>query len=112
MQEPLLTAAKEPPPVSRLDGYFKYTARGSSLTTEIRAGIVNFLCNSYLLVLIPQILHNEGRGLPKDAYLIAFVVSTSASSILLGLLANLPIPAGVGIAFAGCHCRQLTLSTL
>lgn len=38
-------------------------------------------------------------GLDKNVYLFAFCVATTASSVMVGLFSNLPLPAGVGI---GC----------
>jgi AGZA family xanthine/uracil permease-like MFS transporter len=83
-----------------LDRRFEITARGSTIRTEIAAGIVNFVANSYLVVLIPQVLHNGGNGLPQQAYLLSFVLSTCTSSILVGWFSNLPLPCGVGIGCA------------
>jgi AGZA family xanthine/uracil permease-like MFS transporter len=40
--------------------YFLITARGSTISTEIRAGIVTFLTMSYILLVNPQILGNAG----------------------------------------------------
>lgn len=41
---------------SCIDRWFKVTERGSTIRTELNAGVVNFVANSYLLVVIPQIL--------------------------------------------------------
>jgi len=59
-----------PRAISTLDDYFSITARGSSIRTEIFAGFINFLANSYLLVLTPQLLHHgasDGSGYVEKA---------------------------------------------
>lgn len=81
-----------------LDNYFLISKRGSTLETEIWAGFINFVANSYLLVLIPQILKNGDLD-PKASFS-GFIVATVVSSVLLGALANLPIPAGPGLGCA------------
>jgi hypothetical protein len=98
---PLETSPYRPGSFSAwLDRRFEITARGSTIRTEIAAGIVNFVANSYLVVLIPQVLHNGGNGLPQQAYLLSFVLSTCTSSILVGWFSNLPLPCGGGIGCA------------
>ncbi len=40
----------------RLDDFFELSARGSTLTAEIRGGIVTFIAMAYIVVLNPIIL--------------------------------------------------------
>jgi len=82
-----------------LDRFFALEQRGSSLRTEALAGLVCFLANAYQLTVVPEIMHNGGRGLSKPAYAFAFAVTTAFSSVLVGLMSNLPVPLGIGI---GC----------
>src|SRR6185312_4975857 len=42
--------------VGRLDKFFELSARGSSLTSEIRGGVVTFIAMAYIVVLNPIIL--------------------------------------------------------
>jgi AGZA family xanthine/uracil permease-like MFS transporter len=86
-----------------LDSYFKLSERGTSVGTEVRAGLTTFLVMAYIIFLNPLILSNmfpEGeRG--------AFIVAASAATALLagiltiamGLVSNYPIAlaAGLGI---------------
>lgn len=93
---------------SWVDSYFKLTERGTSVKTEFIAGFVCFVANAYQVVLIPEICHNKGKGLDKDVYLFAFCVSTAVSSTLVGLMSNLPLPAGVGIGCSTYFAYSLT----
>lgn len=89
-----------------LDAYFHVSARGSTLRTEFLAGFVNFVANSYLLVLIPRIL--ERGGVPPAAATTSFVISTALGSLILGLLANLPVPVGPGLGCAAFFAYGMT----
>ena len=50
------SSSSSPSQVSRLDRFFQITERGSSVSREIRGGIVTFFSMSYILVLNPAIL--------------------------------------------------------
>ena len=50
------SSSSSPSQVSRLDRFFHITERGSSISREIRGGIVTFFSMSYILVLNPAIL--------------------------------------------------------
>lgn len=89
--------------------FFSISKRDSSVKTELFAGFVCFMANAYQLVLIPDIMHNQGLGLDKDVYLFAFCVSTALSSIMVGLFSNLPLPAGVGIGCSTYFAYSLTM---
>ncbi|MCW2833260.1 MAG: family permease, partial [Nocardioides sp.] len=39
-----------------IDGFFKITERGSTLSREVRGGLVTFLTMAYIIVLNPLIL--------------------------------------------------------
>jgi xanthine/uracil/vitamin C permease (AzgA family) len=43
--------------------YFRVTERGSTVATEIKAGIVTFLTMSYILLVNPQILSAAGTAI-------------------------------------------------
>jgi hypothetical protein len=58
---------------ARLDRYFDVSARGSTITTELRAGAATFLTMAYILFVNPQILGSVaapgGAKLPFDEVL-------------------------------------------
>ena len=86
-----------------MEGFFRLSERGTTVGTEVRAGVTTFLVMAYIIFLNPLILSNmfpEGeRG--------AFIVAASAATALLagiltiamGLASNYPIAlaAGLGI---------------
>ncbi|MEA2556429.1 MAG: adenine/guanine/hypoxanthine permease, partial [Actinomycetota bacterium] len=50
-------------PGGGLDGFFKITARGSTVRTEVIAGITTWLTMAYILFVNPSILGLGGKGL-------------------------------------------------
>ena len=108
-QEPLLLHKKS---LGALDSFFRISERGSDVRTELFAGFVNFLANSYLLVLTPQLLHHGAstkRGFAdKVVSLTGFVAGTVSASLLFGLTSNLPIAAGPGVGVAAYFAYGLS----
>ena len=81
--------------MSFVDRHFALAKRDTSPRLEIVGGITSFLAAAYLLVVIPSLLATGGmdRGAATTATIIVFV----ASSVLMGLYANLPFIVGPGI---------------
>ncbi len=71
-----------------LDDFFRIRERGSTIGTEIFAGITTFLTVAYILVLNPLILSNA--GLPAHDVFIATAVVSAAATLMMGLTANFP----------------------
>lgn len=88
-----------------VDGYFGLTARNTTVGREVRAGLTTFMVMSYILFLNPIILSNMFAG--DEAAAEAFIPAAAAGtalvagllSILMGVVANVPIAlaAGLGI---------------
>ncbi|HOV14529.1 MAG TPA: NCS2 family permease [Spirochaetota bacterium] len=80
-----------------IGNFFKFSERNTNIKTEIIAGIATFLTMSYIIVVNPQILSNA--GMEFNGVLFATVMVASISSILMGLVANLPyaLAPGMGI---------------
>ena len=80
-----------------LEKYFKLKENGTTVGTELRAGIATFLTMAYIIVVNPGILSKT--GMPFAGVLLATVLVAMISSILMGLVANLPfaVAPGMGI---------------
>jgi AGZA family xanthine/uracil permease-like MFS transporter len=80
-----------------MDKFFKLTERGTTVGTEIRAGIATFLTMAYIIVVNPNIL--SASGMAFSDVLFATVIVSALSSIMMGLFANLPfaLAPGMGI---------------
>ncbi len=70
-------------------GFFDVAARGSSVRTEITAGLSTFLAVAYIIVVNPAIL--KAAGLPVGASTVATICVAAVGTLLMGLVANRPI---------------------
>ena len=96
-------------PQGRLDGYFKITERGSTVSREVRGGFVTFLTMAYIIVLNPLILgfipDSEGQflaGGPGDGSNLPAIAAGTALvagllTILMGAVANFPLALATGL---------------
>jgi adenine/guanine/hypoxanthine permease len=88
---------------SGLDGYFRITERGSTVRTEIIAGLATWLTMAYILFVNPQILgalpDADGTQLAFDQVLTVTALVAGLASLAMGLYANYPfaIAAGLGL---------------
>ncbi|MDY6935789.1 MAG: NCS2 family permease [Spirochaetota bacterium] len=71
-----------------LDRYFKITERGSSVKTEIIAGITTFVTMAYIIIVNPKIL--EAAGIPFGASMVATILSAFFGTLLMGIYAKRP----------------------
>ena len=78
-----------------MNKFFHLKERGSSVSTEIIAGITIFLSMAYILAVNPDLL--SMAGLDKGAVFTATAVSAAVATLLMGLLANLPIALAPGM---------------
>ena len=81
------------------DLYFEVSARGSTLQTEIFAGLSTFLSLAYILVLNPAILSKAGFN--SDSVLFATAVASGLATILMGVWAKLPFALAPGLEMNG-----------
>jgi len=90
-------------PTSGLDRYFKVSERGSSVRTEIIAGLATWLTMAYILFVNPAILGSipdqAGTTLPFDQVLTVTALAAGVMTILMGVVANYPfaLAAGLGL---------------
>jgi AGZA family xanthine/uracil permease-like MFS transporter len=103
------TDTPQPAPTSGLDRFFKISERGSSLSREIRGGVVTFFTMAYIVVLNPLILGfakdvngdflgggaGDGSNLPAIAAGTALVAGLL--TILMGVVANYPLALATGL---------------
>ncbi|MDO4908572.1 MAG: NCS2 family permease [Corynebacterium sp.] len=86
-----------------LDRYFKISERGSSIGTEIRAGLVTFFAMAYIVILNPLVLgtsaDHTGRILGVPQVAAATALAAGVMTIAFGLIARYPfgIATGLGI---------------
>lgn len=88
--------ASEPrKPKDALDRYFGLTAQGTSVVTELRAGLATFLTMAYIMFVNPAIL--QQAGMDHGAVFVATCLAAAAGSVIMGLYANYPIALAPGM---------------
>jgi adenine/guanine/hypoxanthine permease len=78
-----------------LERLFQLKAHGTTVRTELEAGVTTFLTMAYILAVNPLILAEA--GVPVEGALFATAVSAAVGSILMGVLANYPFALAPGM---------------
>jgi AGZA family xanthine/uracil permease-like MFS transporter len=106
-------AAKLPsePPKNALDGYFKISERGSSVAREVRGGLATFFAMAYIIVLNPIILSSGtdkfGHHLDNGQLVTATVITAAFTTLLMGVIGNVPIALAAGLGVNSVVALQL-----
>ena len=79
----------------KLDSFFGVRERGSSIRTEVRAGIITFIAMSYILVVNPTMLTDA--GMDWNAVFTATVISAATATLIMALYAKYPIAQAPGM---------------
>ena len=90
---------------SQLDRYFRITERGSTVRTEVVAGVATFLTMAYILFVNPQILgalpDANGTTLPFEQVLTVTALVAGVATIAMGLWAKVPFALAAGLGLNG-----------
>ncbi len=78
-----------------LERTFQLTAHGTTVKTELLAGLTTFLTMAYIIFVNPDIL--AAAGMPKDAVFVATCLAAALGSLIMGLYANYPIALAPGM---------------
>ena len=78
-----------------LDSFFHITERGSTLSTEIKGGVITFLAMCYILVANPAIVGNAYPNI--DQLFTATAIAACVSCILMGIYARFPVALAPGM---------------
>ena len=78
-----------------LDKFFQLGEHGTTVRTEVLAGLTTFLTMAYIMFVNPSILGDA--GMPKGAVFVATCLIAAFGSVLMGLLANYPIAIAPGM---------------
>lgn len=83
----------------RLDEYFGITARGSTIRTEVKGGVITFLAMSYILIVNPNILGTAavGYGYNFNQLFTATALAAIISCLLMGLYSRFPVALAPGM---------------
>ncbi len=93
-----------------LDSYFKISERGSSVGTEVRAGITTFLVMVYILFVNADILGSA--GLDKTAVAAGTALVAGLLTIAMGVFSNYPLAMAAGLGINAAVAFGLTAQGL
>jgi AGZA family xanthine/uracil permease-like MFS transporter len=80
---------------SWLDRFFRLQAHGTTVRTELIAGLTTFLTMAYIIFVNPSILGDA--GMPKGAVFVATCLIAALGTAIMGLYANYPIAMAPGM---------------
>lgn len=76
--------------------WFKFKERGTTLSTEVAAGVTTFITMVYIVVVCPAILSKAGMDF--NAVFVATILVSIVSTLIMGIAANYPIVIAPGMA--------------
>ena len=95
-----------------LEKIFKLQEKGTTVKTEILAGVTTFLTMAYILAVNPAMLGETGMSV--QGVFLATAISSAVATIIMGLIANYPVAlsAGMGVnaLFTYTICGTMGLS--
>src|SRR5580658_6616863 len=78
-----------------LDAYFKLSANGTNLRTEMVAGCTTFLTMAYIMFVNPLILGDA--GMDRGAVFVATCIASAIGTLIMALYANYPLALAPGM---------------
>ena len=85
------------PSKTGLEKLFGVSKAGSSIRTELLAGLATFLTMAYITVVNPSILSTEGTGMEFGAVFTATIIAAVVGTLIMGLWANWPVALAPGM---------------
>ncbi|MFJ9726274.1 NCS2 family permease [Streptomyces sp. NPDC101209] len=99
------------PASGAIDRYFKISERGSTLAREVRGGFATFFAMAYIIVLNPIILGSAkdmyGHHLDNGQLVTATAVTAAFTTLLMGVIGNVPIALAAGLGVNSVVALQL-----
>ncbi|MBT2451087.1 NCS2 family permease [Streptomyces sp. ISL-43] len=94
-----------------VDRYFKISERGSTIAREVRGGFATFFAMAYIIVLNPIILGSAkdmyGHQLDGGQLVTATVLTAAFTTLLMGVIGNVPIALAAGLGVNTVVALQL-----
>lgn len=99
------------PPEGGLAGFFRFAEKGTTASTEIRAGLTTFMVMAYIIAVNPLILsiQTEGAGPPLIPTIVATALTAGILTIAMGLVTNYPFAMAAGLGLNAVVAFQLIL---
>jgi adenine/guanine/hypoxanthine permease len=90
-----------------VEGFFRLRERGTTVGTEVKAGVTTFMVMVYIVAVNPLILSNAGIDIGAAAAATALVAAVM--TILMGVVGNVPIAIAAGLGINGIVAFGLVL---
>ena len=103
--------AYAPPSDSFFERYFHLSARGTNISTEVRAGLTTFMVMSYIIVVNAVVISGGAQIAGQNVSFSAIVTSTCLVAglmcVAMGFWANLPFALAPGMGLNAAVAYQL-----
>jgi len=103
-----MAVGAQPAPGGAIAAYFKFAERGTTLATEVKAGVTTFMVMAYILLVNPSIL--AAAGIPIPAASAATALIAGVMTLAMGIVANVPIALAAGLGINGAVAFGLVLT--
>ena len=80
-----------------LEKLFGLEKAGTTVKTELLAGLATFLTMAYITVVNPAILSSDGTGMAFGAVFTATIIAAMVGTLIMGLWANWPVALAPGM---------------
>ncbi|MEE8724714.1 MAG: NCS2 family permease [Bifidobacterium crudilactis] len=78
-----------------MEKFFKLKENGTTVSTEVVAGITTFFAMAYIIVVNPGVL--SSTGMPWGAVFLATIIAAVIGTLIMGLFANVPYALAPGM---------------
>lgn len=78
-----------------MEKFFHLKENGTTVSTEITAGLTTFFAMSYIIVVNPQVLSKT--GMPWGGVFLATIIAAVIGTLIMGLFANVPYAQAAGM---------------
>lgn len=83
-----------------MDKFFKLKESGTTVSTEVMAGITTFFAMAYIIFVNPAMLSLAGTAenpMPTGAVFLATIIASAIGTLIMGLVANVPYALAPGM---------------
>jgi AGZA family xanthine/uracil permease-like MFS transporter len=78
-----------------MEKFFKLKQNGTTISTEVVAGITTFFAMAYIIFVNPQMLSQT--DIPSGAVFLATIIASATGTLVMGLFANVPYAQAPGM---------------
>ena len=78
-----------------MEKFFHLKENGTTVSTEVMAGLTTFFAMSYIIIVNPQILSQT--GMPWGGVFLTTIIAAIAGTLVMGLFANVPYAQAAGM---------------